>query len=185
MHHTLKLYSSHRRWILRLYMLGAACTRLPLLGRLARRIADSYGRKLHQACLLAPDEAEALLEIAGGVAVGPCDCRRTFKNCDHPVEAEILLGPTRHIFLEAMPQNAHEITREEARAILQDCRRRGLIPTIIKCRGDYYAICHCCTCCCVPLRLSKEYGIGGALVRHRDIVGEFREYQTAYRDEKI
>jgi hypothetical protein len=31
----------------------------------------------------------------------------------------------------------------------------------------------------VPLRLSKLYGIGRVLVRHKDIVGEFREYQLA------
>jgi hypothetical protein len=33
----------------------------------------------------------------------------------------------------------------------------------------------------VPLRLSKQYGIGEALVRHKDIVKEFREYQAAYK----
>jgi hypothetical protein len=30
----------------------------------------------------------------------------------------------------------------------------------------------------VPLRLSKQYGIGSALARHEDIIGEFREYQA-------
>jgi hypothetical protein len=33
----------------------------------------------------------------------------------------------------------------------------------------------------VPLRLSKRYDIGEVLVRHKDIVKEFREYQLAYR----
>jgi hypothetical protein len=36
----------------------------------------------------------------------------------------------------------------------------------------------------VPLRLSKQYGIGSALVRHKDIVQEFREYQLSYRAEE-
>jgi len=38
----------------------------------------------------------------------------------------------------------------------------------------FYAICNCCSCCCVPLRLKKEYGIGNALVRSDDIVREFK-----------
>jgi hypothetical protein len=181
MHHTLKLYGRHRLAVLRLYMFGAAWTRLPLLGGLARRLANSYGRNMHRVYLLTPAEAEDLVTVAEGVAVGPCDCRRAFGHCDNPVETEILLGPSRHAFLEVMPHDAREITREEARAILRDCHRRGLIHTIARCRGDFYAICNCCTCCCVPLRLSKEYGIGSALLRHEDVVQEFKEYQSGAR----
>ena len=182
MHHTLKFYSVNRRIVLRFYMFFAGLTRLPLLGRLARWGANAYGRSLHRAYLLTPAEALELVDIAGGVALARCDCRRVFKNCDHSVDAEILLGPTRHITLEAMPRDAHEIYREKAGEILQENQRRGLIFTIIRCRGDFYAICSCCSCCCVPLRLSKQYGIGEALVRHQDIVKEYREFQSAYKD---
>lgn len=180
MHHSLKFYSGHRREILRFYMFWARWTRLPLLGRLMRWLANSYGRNIHQAYLLTPEEVENLLDIAQGVAVGPCDCRRVFKNCDNPVNAEILLGPTRHLFLEALPYDSHEITKEAAREILLDCHRKGLIYTIIKCRDAFYAICNCCSCCCVPLRLSKQYGIGNALIRHKDIVQEFKDYQISH-----
>jgi hypothetical protein len=183
MHHTLKLYGSNRQNVLRFYMFFARWTRLPLLGRLVRQLANLYADKMHRACLLTPSEAEELIGIAEGVAAGPCDCRKTFHNCDNPQDNEILLGPTRHIFLEAMPHDSREISREEAREILRDSHRRGLILTIIKCRGDFYAICSCCSCCCVPLRLSKQYGIGEVLVRHKDIVKEFREYQKAYMAE--
>jgi hypothetical protein len=182
MHHTLKLYSSNRQIVLRLYMFFAGLTRLPLLGRLVRRVANAYGRNLHRAYLLSPAEALELVNIANGVALGPCDCRRVFKKCDHPVNTEILLGPTRHIMLEAMPKDAHEISRGEAEEILHRNHQRGLILTIIKCRGDFYAICSCCSCCCVPLRLSKRYGIGEAVVRHKDIVKEYQEFQSAYKD---
>jgi hypothetical protein len=180
MHHTLKFYSGNRRNVLRFYMFFAGWTRLPLLGRLARWAANAYGRSLHRAYLLTPAEAAELVNTAEGVAVAACDCRKVFKKCDHPVNAEILLGPTRHVILEATPKDSREITREEAGGILRENQRHGLIFTIIKCRGDFYAICSCCSCCCVPLRLSKQYGIGEALVRHQDIVKEYRAFQSAY-----
>jgi hypothetical protein len=138
---------------------------------------------MHRAYLLTPAEAAELVNIAGGVAVASCDCRRAYKKCDHPVNAEILLGPTRHIMLEVMPKDSHEISREEAGEILRENQRRGLIFTIVKCRKDFYAICSCCSCCCVPLRLSKQYGIGEALVRHKDIMKEYREFQLASKSE--
>ncbi|MFC1971757.1 ferredoxin-like protein [Chloroflexota bacterium] len=181
MHHTLKFYGEHRKGILRFYMFWARWTRIPLLGRLIRWLANSYGGNTHGAYLLTPAEAEELVDIAKGMAVSLCDCRKTFGNCDNPADVEILLGPSRHIFLEAMPQDSREITRETAKEILRNCRDRGLIPTIIKCRDSFYAICSCCACCCVPLRLSRQYGIGSALARHKDIVQEFREYQIADR----
>ena len=180
MHHSLRFYNGHRRGILRFYMFWARWNRLPLLGWLVRRLANSYGSNMHRAYLLTPAEAEGMVDIAGGVALGPCTCRSVFRNCDNPVEAEILLGPSRQILLEAMPPDTHEITKEEARAILRDSHNRGLIHTVLKCRDDFYAICNCCSCCCVPLRLSKQYGIGKALTRHTNIVQEFKEYQLSH-----
>ena len=176
MHHTLKFYGKNRELTLRLYMFFARWTRLPLLGRLVRRLANAYGDNLHRAYLLSAAEAEQLLDIAGGLAVGPCGCRRAFRNCDHPTDNEILVGPALHTLLEAMPHDSRQITREEAGQILTDNHRRGLVMTIVKCRGDFYAICSCCSCCCVPLRLSKQHSIGRVLVRHKDIVNEFRRY---------
>jgi hypothetical protein len=181
-HHTLKLYSHNRPYLLRLYIFFGALTKVPLVGRLIRWAANTYGRNMHRVYLLSPVEALELVNIANGLALGPCDCRRVFHKCDNPVYAEILLGPTRHIMLEAMPEDAREISREEAARVLDDNHRRGLIFTVAKCRGDFYAICSCCNCCCVPLRLSKQYGIGEAVVRHKDIVKEYQEFQSAYKD---
>jgi hypothetical protein len=184
MHHSLKLYGSNRKGVLRLYMFFGAWTKIPLIGRLVRRIANVYAHRMHRACLLTPSEAEELLSIAEGVAVAPCTCRQLYKKCNNPVDNEILIGPARHVLVKAMSPDSREISREEAGEILRDSQRRGLILTILRCRGDYYAICSCCSCCCVPLRLSKRYGIGEVLVRHKDIVSEFRKYQQEYHAEK-
>lgn len=109
MHHTLKLYGRNRNAVLRFYMFFARWTKIPLLGRLVRRVANLYGRNMHRAYLLTP--AEELITIAGGVAAAPCTCRRLYKNCNNPADNEILLGPTRHVFLEAMPHDSREISK--------------------------------------------------------------------------
>jgi hypothetical protein len=176
MHHTLKFYSKNRRNILRFYMFFATWTKVPLLGRLVRYIGNRWSG-LHNACLLTLPEAKELVQLAEGVASSECSCRKVFRNCDNPRDNEILLGPTRHIFEEAMPEDSREIDKQAAVDILEESHRNGLILTAIQCRGDYYAICSCCSCCCVPLRLNKQYGIGDALVRRKGIVQEFVNYQ--------
>lgn len=183
MHHTLKFYNANRPNILRFYMFGARCTRLPLIGGLVRKIANTYSRGEHRAYLLTWEEAKNLVTLAGAIASSKCTCRTLYHNCDNPKDNEILLAPTKHVLLETMPEDAKEISPEKALEILEDSRRRGLVLTIVKCRGDFYAICSCCSCCCVPLRFSKKYNIGEAVVRHKDIVKEFGDYVAAYRDE--
>ena len=182
MHHTLKFYNSNRAFVLRLYMFGARCTRLPLIGGLVRKFANRYARSEHRSYLLTAAEAEELVRLAGGLAAAPCTCREIYHKCDNPRDNEILLAPSRHVLMETMPRTAVEITPVQATDILKDSQRRGLVLTMSKCRGDFYAICSCCTCCCVPLRFTKKYGIGEALVRHKDIIQEFREFMATYRD---
>ena len=181
MHHSLRLYSRHRESILKAYVFFAGWTRIPLVGKLVRRLANAYGRNMEGAYLLTADEAEEVVDAAEGVALGPCTCRTVFRNCHNAIDAEILLGPTRHIFTEHMADDFHEVTGQEAKEVLRDCHRQGLIHSIIKCQHDFYAICNCCSCCCVPLRLSKEYGIGAALTRSDDIVQQFKSRQPAHQ----
>jgi hypothetical protein len=174
MHHTLRFYSRHREFALRFYMFWARWTKIPLLGRLVRWVANAWGKNMEGAYLLTTAEAEEVVGLAKELAVGPCTCRQLFHNCDNPVEAEIMLGLEGNVFVEERPADYRRITSEEARKILRDCHQRGLIHTIIKCRQYYYAICNCCPCCCVPLRLSKQYGIGNAVNRSGDIVVGFK-----------
>ena len=180
MHHSLRIYSRRRGLFVRYYIFQAKWTRIPLIGRLVRWVANAYGGNMSGAYLLTLNEAEEIVDIAEGLALGPCTCRAVFKNCDNPIDTEIMVGLSRNIFVEGRPHDYLEITREEAKHILRQCHQRGLIHTIIKCRQDFYAICNCCSCCCVPLRLSKKYGIGNALSRSDDIVRKFSEHQLSH-----
>jgi hypothetical protein len=182
MHHTLRFYNANRPFVLRLYMFGARCTKIPLIGGLARKIGNAFAKGEHRAYLLTFEEAMELAATAKATASSECTCRTLYHKCDNPKDNEILLSPSRHALLETMTEDAKEINLERAREILTDSKRRGLVLTIIKCRGDFYSICSCCSCCCVPLRFSKKYGIGDAVQRHKDIVKEFRDYVNNYRD---
>ncbi len=179
MHHSLRIYSRYRELFLRYYIFQAKWTRLPLIGRLVRKVANLYGKKASGAYLLTLQEANEIVDSADGLALGPCTCRTVFKNCRNPTNAEIMLSVGRNIFVEERPHDYEEITKGQAKEILRQCHLNGLIHTIIKCHQDFYAICNCCSCCCVPLRLNKQYGIGNALVRKSNVVEEVKERQLS------
>jgi len=169
MHHSLRFYSRNREMILRYYMFQARWTRIPLLGSLVKAVANMYGAHASSAYLITKEEAGRIIDMAEGLALGPCTCRKVFKKCDGPIDAEIMLGMTRNVFIEERPEDYREIEADEAKRIIAMCHERGLIHALIRCRDDFYAICNCCPCCCVPLRLKKLYGIGGAITRHPDV----------------
>lgn len=174
MHHTLRFYSRNRESALRLYIFLAKWTRIPLIGWFVRLVGNTWGRNLEGAYALTTAEAEGVIDAASDLALGPCTCRQVFGNCDHPLQAEIMLGTSGNVFISERQEDYRPITKDEAKEIIRQSHERGLLHSIIKCRDDFYAICNCCTCCCVPLRLKQQYGIGRALARHPDIVGHFQ-----------
>lgn len=178
MHHSLKIYSRYREFFLKYYIFQAKWTRIPIIGRLVRWVANSYGKKASGAYLLTLEEAIEIVESAKGLALGPCDCRSVFHNCDNPINVEIMIGLTQNIFMTERPSQYQEIDKQKAIEVLHECHQRGLLHTIVRCQHDFYSICNCCSCCCVPLRLKQEYGIGNALIRDQEIVKKVKEQFT-------
>ena len=158
----------------------AVLVRVPLLGRLIKAMANRYARSHHGAFALTSAEAEEIVSRAEWVAVGHCACRRTFKNCSADVEAEIVVEFGDAVYAR-VPDNHREVSREEALGVLKRCRENRLVPMMMQCRGHYYAICNCCTCCCVPLRLKNRYGIDYAIIRRPGIVDDFFRQLARHR----
>jgi hypothetical protein len=150
-----------------------------LIGNLVRKAANFYGKNASGAYLLTLQEANEIVDASEGLALGPCTCRTVFKNCENPINTEIMLSVGRNIFIEERPHDYAEITKEQAKDVLRQSHLNGLIHTIIKCRQDFYAICNCCSCCCVPLRLNKQYGIDNALARKRYIIEKLQKSQPS------
>ena len=91
MHHSLRLYSRYRQLFLRYYIFQAKWTGIPLVGGAVRRVANLYGKKVSQAYRLTLDEANEIVDMAEGLALGPCTCRTVFRNCNNPINTEIMV----------------------------------------------------------------------------------------------
>lgn len=175
MHHTLPFYGRNRRKFLRLYIFLARLTRIPLLGTLVRGVANSYGKNRHGGYFITLDEAEKIIDASDNIALGPCGCRQVFHNCDRPIMTEIIVGAGREIYSEVKTKGFRQVSREAAKEVLRQCHSKGMVHTVMQCQGLFYAICSCCTCCCVPTRLKKNYGVEFAITKRKNIVADFEK----------
>ncbi len=167
---TLKTYAKYQECVLRFYVAIGKLTKTPLLGPLIRILGNWYGKNLHKAYLLTHEEAVEIVDACNSIAVGSCSCRKVFQNCDSPIETDMVIGVGRDIFSEVEKREYRVVSKEEAREILEKCRLRGLVHRLSRCKKDFYAICNCCRCCCVPTRLARIYEIKNALVRDQYVV---------------
>ena len=173
MHHALRFYSAHSEIVIRMYMFGAKFTRLPVVGRLVKVLMNWYAVTQHAAWFLTPEEAKKVIDAATSIALGDCTCRKVFKNCSNPIRTDIVIGIGYNVFTEVRTDEYEEITKEEAKKIIDDCSKRRLVQSLMKCRDDVYAICNCCPCCCVPLRLRRDYGIKNVWSKDKSVLDNF------------
>ncbi len=164
------LHGRFRPSSLRVYLLYAKLTRIPLLGHVIHLIADNYFLHGHSGYFLNYNEAKAIVKKAKIIALSPCSCRQINKKCDTPVMTELLIASGGGLPVAAEGNDLKLISVAEALDILDICHQKKLIPTIQKCHGTYYAICNCCDCCCVPLILLRKYNIKSALLRDKTVI---------------
>jgi hypothetical protein len=175
MHHTLRLYGKHQNRLIHVYIYLARLTNIPLLGGMVRWVANVYAIHGHSGYYLTLMEAERIVDIARSVFLGPCSCRREFHNCNHPVMSEIVLGNGSSEVYATRQKELRPVSKDEAKEILRQAHRERLTQSIMRCGDHFYAICSCCTCCCVPNRLRRQFGIGLALVRNTHVVQDFQK----------
>ena len=175
MHHTLPFYGWHQHRFLKIYMFLIKLTRIPVVGRLGRWLANSYGRSKHGGYLITLEEAEQIIDASNSAALGPCSCRQAFHNCDLPIMTEVVVAAGREVYTGKYNKEFKQVSKEEAKGILRKYHHSNVIHTIMHCQGMFYAICTCCTCCCVPYRLKKDYNIEFALIRNKDIVADYKK----------
>lgn len=110
------------------------------------------------------DDIEYYLNKYDRFSIGPCSCRtcRTElgEGCGHLAEDRCLkLGKAADYFIRT--NKDREVTREEARDIIEKCEDEGLMHCIPSVEGIKYgnttAICDCCGCACFGLRPAEEF----------------------------
>jgi hypothetical protein len=175
MHHSLRLYGQHQHRLIHLYISLAKLTKIPLLGFVVRGVANIYGRLGHSGYYLTLSEAEQIIDFSRTVSLGPCSCRHEFHQCDNPVMSEIILGNGSEEIYASRVKEFHPISKEEAKQVVRAAHANKLTQSIMRCGGHFYALCNCCTCCCVPTRLRQQYGIQLAVVRNPAVVEDYRQ----------
>ncbi len=170
----MRYYGQHQHRFLRAYLRLARLTRIPVLGGLIRQLANRYARHGHSGYYLTLAEAEKIVELSTNVFLGPCSCRKEYHNCENPVMNEIVLGDGSADIYASRQSELRQISKEEAKSILKQAHQKRLTQSIMHCGNHFYALCSCCSCCCVPTRLRQTFGIGTALVRNPYIVQDFQ-----------
>ena len=179
MHHHLRLYGKEQHRLIHLYIYLARLTRIPVIGSIVRWVANTYAVHGHGGYLLTLEEAEQIIDTARNISLGPCSCRREFHNCNYPVMSEIVLGNGSSEVYASRVKEFRQISRDEAKKVLRSAHKRQLTHSIMRCGSNFYALCNCCSCCCVPTRLRRNFGIGKALVRNPHVVQDFQKQQLA------
>jgi hypothetical protein len=173
MHHVLRFYSANSELVIRFYIFAAKFTGLPVVGMLVKALMNWYAVTQHAAWILMPEEAKKVIDVATTIALGDCKCRKIFKNCSSPLMTDMVIGVGYDVFTDIRKEEYMDISKDDAKKIIDECSKRRLVQSLVKCRGEVYAICNCCPCCCVPLRLRRDYGIKNVWSRDRSVVDNF------------
>ena len=104
------------------------------------------------------DELDDYLSKAKRFRLVPCDCRNLKDACDRPRETCIRFDDniTDRTF-------GREITKEEAKEIIINAHKKGLMLQV---NADWRengatGVCNCCACCCYPVRAAVEFNSKG------------------------
>ena len=114
--------------------------------------------------ILRLDEALDIVYRTGdSILLTECVCRRLQEDPCRPLEVCMVVGePFASFVARQQGENCRWITQEEAVEVLEKTEKLGW-PHIIFNRdvvGDnFYAICHCCKCCCGGIEAMVKYGI--------------------------
>jgi len=100
-----------------------------------------------QQTVLSFAEAEEILRQATAIALGPCDCRKSNRKCDAPVNTCLSLNTASEAAVTS--SEFHFISVDEALATLAASHEAGLVHLAFRQNGSAITeFCSCCSCCC-------------------------------------
>ncbi len=163
----------YAKWVddtLGFYLTMGRMSRMPLIGGLVRFFASLYGRYYHGGRAATVEECLEIIDSASQIKVVDCSCRLKEKRCEAPIKTCITVNTGAEVF--GTLKKGELISQEKAAEIIKESYHNGLIRAVHHCiEPDTYAVCNCCTCCCVPYRLRSEFNIETA-VQNGSMVAE-------------
>lgn len=110
--------------------------------------------------ILSQNTVFQILEQARSYALRNCQCRMIYKNCSNPLRVCFTLNEISDRLVERGV--AERISLGEAKEVLKKANDRGLVHMALYSdwlKGEVFDICSCCSCCCSPLRILRDYGV--------------------------
>jgi Pyruvate/2-oxoacid:ferredoxin oxidoreductase delta subunit len=106
---------------------------------------------------------DIVLEGPESIAVGRCPCRSASeKPClpENEQDVCLFLGEPWVTFMDQNNATYHRISQDEAVRILEKCHEKGFVHTAYfeHAAGNRLdAICNCCSCCCMGVRMWNQF----------------------------
>jgi ferredoxin len=106
---------------------------------------------------------DLILVNPSNISVYQCPCRSLQPTPCLPTEVCLIVGePFADLVRLVQPFRSRRISAEEALAILEAEDRRGHVHTAwfkSTMLDRFYAICNCCSCCCLGMRFMAQHGM--------------------------
>lgn len=149
--------------LLRFYLFGSWFIKVPFFGKMLKRWIEWYGATQHGGKVVSKEEAYFWIEKAGSILCSFCYCRDTFKHCSTPLNVCLRISDVK-LFQATDGKRAKLVSIQEAKGIIDTSEKGGLIHLIAWCNyPQIYAICNCCSCCCIAYQIWDRYKIASAL----------------------
>jgi len=109
-------------------------------------------------------EAEKILRGASAIALGPCICRVTEKNCDAPIDTCLALNSASAEMVQTQPGFRY-VDVETALRALEASHKAGLVHLAFRKPGaEVTEFCSCCSCCCWFFKELKPFKYSDGIV---------------------
>jgi ferredoxin len=124
---------------------------------------------------------DIVLENPSSIVVGTCPCRSASPNpCLPPGQQDVcmFLGDPWATFMDEQNASYHRISQDEAVKILDMCHEKGFVHTAYfeHAAGNRMdAICNCCGCCCMGVRMWNQFEGNLPLLAPSGYVAEVNE----------
>lgn len=124
--------------------------------RPASRVIPARASIDESARLLPGEDINDIIDKSSRVAVVKCPCRRMAQKCERPLD--VCLQMNRGADYAIKRGSGREISREEAKEILQLSAESGLVHSVGNSPEVGHYICNCCADCCIFMYPWLTYG---------------------------